>query len=242
MSQMQFQAPALSKTNKFILILSLISFVASAIGSAVGAFKLPQILGLSGAGLSSGFVFQIISYPFIETQLIGFLFNSLLIWFIGSEVERLWGSALYQRFLALIVIISGAVYGLITLLLFNGTALFGAPLFGLAGINLALLIAYATLYPDRQLSMMMIFPMRARTFCFILIGIELYSALFSSYLSSWAHLLGMGLSFILIRYQNTPIIHKVMNARLGAASRKKAGKGHLHIVKSDKNDPPKFWH
>lgn len=240
MSQMQFQAPVLSKTNKFILILSLICFAASAIGKAVGAFNLAQILGLSGAGLSSGFIFQILTYPFVETQLLGFLFNSLLVWFIGSEIERLWGSALYQRFLALIVVISGIVYGLIGILLFNGTTLFATPLFGLAGINLALLIAYATLYPDRQLSMMLIFPMRARTFCFILIGIELYSGLFSSYMSSWAHLLGMGLSYVLIRYQNTPIIYKIMNNKMGAP-RKGRGKANLRMVKTDKNDTPNFW-
>lgn len=241
MSQMQFQAPPLSKTNRFILILSLGCFIASAIGNAVGAFKLPQLLGLSGAGLSNGFVFQLLTYPFVETQLIGFLFNALLIWFIGSEIEKMWGAALYQRFLALIVLISGVTYALVGILLFNGTALYSAPLFGLSGINFALLIAYATLYPDRQLSMMLIFPMRARTFCFILIGIEAYQALFSSHLSSWAHLLAMGLSYLFIRYQNVSFIHKLMNKSFGA-SQGKARRGNLRIVKSDKNDPPKFWH
>lgn len=241
MSQMQFQAPLLSKTNKFILVLSFISFVTSAIGNAIGAFKLPQILGLSGAGLSEGFVFQLLTYPFIETQLIGFLFNSLLVWFIGSEIERLWGAALYQRFLALIILLCGLIYALVGILLFNGTALYATPLFGLTGINFSLLIAYATLYPDRQLSMMLIFPMRARTFCFILIGIEAYQALFASHLSSWAHLLAMALSYLFIRYQNVPFIHQLMNKSVGMP-RKGAKRGNLRIVKGDKTDPPKFWH
>lgn len=241
MSQMQFQAPALSKTNKFILIISVSCFILSAIGRAIGAFSLPQILGLSGAALSKGFVFQLFTYPFIETQLLGFLFNALLVWFIGSEIERLWGSRLYQRFLGLIVLITGIIYALVGILLFNGTVIFSTPLYGLSGINFALLIAYAILYPDRQLSMMLIFPMRARTFCFILIGIELYSALFSSYVSSWAHLLTMGLSFLFIRYQNNPVIHNLMNKSFAVAG-KKVKKGNLRIVKSDRDDPPKYWH
>lgn len=241
MSQMQFQAPPLSKTNKFILIISVSCFILSAIGRAIGAFALPQILGLSGAALSKGFVFQLFTYPFIETQLLGFLFNALLVWFIGSEIERLWGSRLYQRFLGLVVLITGVIYALVGILLFNGTVVYSTPLYGLSGINFALLIAYAILYPDRQLSMMLIFPMRARTFCFILIGIELYSALFSSYISSWAHLLTMGLSFLFIRYQNNPLIHNLMNKSF-AASGKKVKKGNLRIVKSDRDDPPKYWH
>lgn len=241
MSQMQFQAPQLTKTNKVILIVSVSCFILSAIGKAIGAFSLPQILGLSGATLSKGFVFQLITYPFIETQLLGFLFSALLVWFIGSEIERLWGSRLYQRFLALIVLVTGVIYSLVGILLFNGTLLYSTPLYGLSGINFALLIAYAILYPDRQLSMMLIFPMRARTFCFILIGIELYSALFSSYVSSWAHLLTMALSFLFIRYQNNSIIYKLLNQEI-AVSRKKGKKGNLRIVKSDRNDPPKYWH
>ena len=241
MSQMQFQAPPLTKTNKFILIVSLSCFILSAIGKAIGAFSLPQILGLSGSGLLKGFVFQAITYPFIETQLLGLLFSSLLIWFIGSEIERMWGSKLYQRFVGLIVLICGLTYGLLGILLFNGTALYTTPLFGLTGINFALLIAYATLYPDRQLSMMLIFPMRARTFCFILIGIELYMGLFSSHLSSWAHLLAMGLSFVFIRYQNLPFIHGLMNKSFVSSARKPK-KGNLRIVKGEKDDPPKFWH
>lgn len=238
---MQFQAPPLSKTNKVILIVSLSCFILSAIGKAIGAFLLPQLLGLSGAALSKGFIFQLITYPFVETQLIGFIFNALLVWFVGSEIEALWGSRLYRRFLAVIILVTGLVYGLVSILLFNGTAMFSTPLYGLSGLNFALLIAYATLYPDRQLSMMLIFPMRARTFCFILIGIELYSALFSSYLSSWAHLLTMALSYLFIRYQGNPIIHKLLNQDFGAP-RKKANKGNLRVIKGDREDPPKFWH
>lgn len=241
MSQMQFQAPPLTKTNKIILILSVACFIASSVGKAIGAFSLPSILGLSGSGVLSGFVFQFITYPFVETQLLGFLFNSLLVWFIGSEIEKMWGEKLYQRFLGLIVLICGLVYALVGILLFNGTALYSTPLFGLSGINFALLIAYATLYPDRQLSMMLIFPMRARTFCFILIAIELYSGIFSSYLSSWAHLLSMALSFLFIRYQHLPLIHQMMNKSFGGES-KKAKKGHLRIVKDEKKDPPRYWH
>jgi hypothetical protein len=68
MSQYQFQAPPLTKVNKGIIIAAGVGFILAAIGKAIGAFSLINILGLSGSGILSGFVFQFITYPFVETQ------------------------------------------------------------------------------------------------------------------------------------------------------------------------------
>ncbi len=237
MNQAQFQAPKLTKINKYILIAAVACFLISAILKAIGAFSLVALLGLSGSGVFSGLIYQIVTYPVMETELLGLLFNSLLIWFIGSELESMWGSRTYSRFLLFIVGGVGLVYLLITSFFFFGTYVFATPLHGLAGLNFALLIAYATLYPDRQLSMMMIFPMRARTFCWILVGIQAYYAIFSSVTTSWAHLVGMGLSYLIIRYQSKPLIHKALN---GTWTRSKPKK-RLYVVKDDDKDPPKYW-
>jgi hypothetical protein len=89
------------------------------------------------------------------------------------------------------------------------------------------------------MSLMMIFPMKARTFCWILAGIEGYMALFSNLAASWAHLLAMGISFLIIRYQNRPLIKKALNASFDS---RKRSKSHLYVVKDDDQKPPKFWH
>ena len=99
-------------------------------------------------------------------------------------------------------------------------------------------MAYALLYPDRQMSMMMIFPMKARTFCWILAGIEAYMALFSNFAASWAHLLAMGISYLIIRFQTQPLIRKALNATFES---KKRSKTHLYVVKDDDHKPPKYW-
>jgi membrane associated rhomboid family serine protease len=174
----------------------------------------------------------------METQLLGFIFNSLLIWFVGSELEQLWGSKLYWRFLLFVTIPVGLIYCAIGLIFFYGTSVFFNPLFGLTGINFAILIAYAMLYPDRQLSLMMIFPMRARTFCWILVGIEAYMAIFSSYLPSWGHLLAMGMSYLIVRFQTVPIFSKILNFTWKG---KKSSKKHLYVVKDDDSNFPKYW-
>ncbi len=244
MSQVHFQAPPVTRINKLILIATGVLFLVSSILKAIGAFAPVSFLGLSGSGLFTGFVFQLVTYPFVEVQLLSFLFNSLVVWFIGSELESQWGSKVYLRFLLVTVVLVGLVYSLVGLLFFFGTPFFYNPLHGLSGINFALLIAYSILYPDRQMSMMMIFPMNARTFCYILAGIEVYMALFSSFATSWAHLLAMGISYLLIRFQTNPMVKKVLRSGWPSSGRsgpKRSGKKHLYVVKDEENKPPKYW-
>jgi membrane associated rhomboid family serine protease len=234
----QFQAPPLSKINKIILISTAVCFFVAAILKAIGAFSLVGVLGLSGSGLFQGLIYQLITYPFVEVQLMSFLFNSLVIWFIGSELEAQWGGRVYLRFLLLTVIGVGLSFALINLIFFFGTQVYFSSLHGLSGINFALLIAYSLLYPDRQMAFMMIFPMKARTFCWILAGIEAYLAIFSSLTTSWAHLLAMAFSFLIIHFQNRPLMKKVLQNSWKPRS---TGKKHLSIVKDDDQNPPKYW-
>lgn len=238
MSNYQFVAPPLSRTNKIILIMSGALFLLGAILKAVGAMDLTALLGLSGSGLMSGLIFQPLSYSFVENQLMNFLFNGLVVWFIGSELENLWGRRIYLRFLLINIIGVALFFTLINTLFFYGTAVYSTPLHGLTGINFALLVAYALLYPDRHMSLMMIFPMKAKTFCLILAGIEAYMALFSNFVASWAHLLAMGISYLIIHFQTKPLIKKVLNASFES---KKRSKNHLYVVKDEDQKPPKFW-
>ncbi len=238
MNQYQFQAPRLTPVNRVILIATGACFLLHSILKAVGYFNLVTLLGLSGADVMRGMIFQFVTYPVMETQLMSALFNSLLVWFIGSELETLWGQKVYIRFLLLNVIGVGIFYFLVSVIFFQGTHMYGSSLSGLTGVNFALLIAYAVLYPERQLSLMMIFPMKARTFCWILAGIEAYMALFSNVTTAWAHLLAMGLSWLIIHFQRTPMLHKVLNYTFQKAKPKK---GHLYVVKDDDQKPPKYW-
>lgn len=238
MNQVQFQAPPLSKLNKIILITTGVCFLVASILKAIGAFSLVSILGLSAGGVFNGLIYQLITYPFVEVQLMSFLFNSLIVWFIGSDLERQWGMKIYLRFLLLTVVGVGLIYTLVNLIFFFGTPVYFSSLHGLSGINFALLIAYAMLYPDRQMAFMMIFPMKAKTFCWILVGIEAYMAIFTSFRSAWAHLLAMGISFIIIHFQNNPLIRKALNT---SWKRRPNSKKHLYVVKDEDQKPPKYW-
>jgi membrane associated rhomboid family serine protease len=239
----QFYAPPLTKLNKGILIAAGGCFLVASILKAIGAFPLVGVLGLSANGLFHGLVYQLVTYPFVEVQLMSFLFNALVVWFIGSELEAQWGTKIYLRFLILVVVGVGLVFSLVNLAFFFGTSVYSASLYGLSGINFALLIAYSLLFPDRQMAFMMVFPIRARTFCWILAGIEAYLAIFSNIRTSWAHLLAMGLSYLIIHFQTNPLIRKALHTswKPRGGGGKSSGKKHLYVVKDEDQKPPKYW-
>lgn len=242
MNTYQFQAPSLSRINKFLLITATSLFIFQSIFKAIGAFSLVNYLGLSASGIFSGLIYQLITYPFIDTGLMSFIFNALVVWFIGSELEAGWGEKIYVRFLLLIVISVALFHSFFHLILFHGTPNYFSPIYGLSGLNMALLVAYAQIYPDRQMSFMMIFPMKAQAFCWLLAAIEAYLALFSSQGVSWTHLLAMLLGYLVIRFQTNPVLKLILKGpSIDARRLKNAKKSHLYVIKDDDQDPPKYW-
>jgi membrane associated rhomboid family serine protease len=234
----QIYTPPFTKINKIIVWTTGGCFLVATILKAIGAFSLVDILGLSANGLFRGLIFQLLTYPFVEVDILQVFFNCLIVWMIGSELEQKWGPKIYLRFLLLTVIGVGLVFSIINLLFFFGTPNYFASLHGLSGINFALLIAYSMLYPDRQMAFMMVFPMQAKTFCWILLAMEVYFAVISSIRNSWAHLLAMGIAFLIIHFQSNPLLNKVLHTSWKTRSK---GKKHLYVVKDEDQRPPKYW-
>lgn len=228
------QVPPMSSTNKTILIFCVLIFLVNATLAEVFSISLVNYLGLSSNMIFKGFIYQFLTYPFIETGFTSILFNGLLLWFIGSELELLWGERFYRKYLLLNILLVGFCYFLVSQVNSNMTYV---PLKGIDGVNFSLLVAYGLIFSERQMTFMFLFPMKAKYFCLLLAGIEIYMSIFSSYkYSAWAHLLAMGFGFIYLRYAS-------MRARVKNLKRdiqKKNMKSKLKLVKDD--DEPKTWH
>lgn len=147
--------------------------------------------------------FQILTYMFTHFDVSHILFNMLSLFFLGPTVEMGLGP---KRFLGL-YLISGlvglAAHFTVWYLPFLTGQTFGEPLFsvlGASGAVFGVTIAFATLYPDREL--MLIFPpipIKAWLMAVILIGIGLYSGLTGTggNIAHFAHLGGALAGFIL---------------------------------------------
>lgn len=243
MQQTQMYVPPLSKINKYIIIAHVGLFLLNSVLKVSAGMSLVSLLGLSLGGISQGLVFQIASFPFMEASFMSVLFNSMLVWFIGGDLEQKWGSSFYLKFLGVGVLASGFIYLAISFL--TGGNLQSVPLHGLGGVVFSLLIAYGVIFSERQLTFMLLFPMKAKYFCMILAAIELYMGLFSSNgKASWAHLSAAAAGFGYLKWKSM----KAQGQSLGNVfenAAKKRRKSKLRIVRDEepKADPkdPKFW-
>jgi membrane associated rhomboid family serine protease len=234
-NQYQVHVPKLSKVNKIIIILSGSLFLLESILHKLFGKSLLLYLALSGDSFFSGHFYQILSYPFVGGGFFEVLFNGLLIWFVGSELEDIWGKRKYLSFL--IVATLGA--GLIFLLISNLISGVKFPFFGLMGLSNFLLMAYAIIFPNRLFTFMFIFPMKAKYFCLFIIGIQLFSGIFSPMGAlSLGHLGAMATGYIHMVLGSTPSIKRkaaFIISYFGVGTKQKQRdfkKSHLKLLKS----------
>src|SRR5689334_23954134 len=45
--------------------------------------------------LFRGMIFQLFTYPFVEVDILRVVFNCLVVWLIGAELEQKWGQKIY---------------------------------------------------------------------------------------------------------------------------------------------------
>ncbi len=167
-------------------------------------------LALSWAGLSHGYVWQLFTFQFLHAGLLHLLFNCFVIYMFGRELEQVLG---VKKFLTL-YLGSGAIGGLVQALA-GGVAQhfpesvwashFMGPAVGASAGALGLVAAYATLYPERQLMLLLFFiipvSMRAKFLLLFSALLALFGVIFPvSNVADAAHLGGIIAAVLYIRY------------------------------------------
>lgn len=240
----QIYVPPLTKINKLLIVISVVIFLLGSIFHASMDFPVGMYLGLSLEGMLSGKIYQLITYPFWQMGVFALLFQSLILWWTGSELEMKWGSKFYLSFVVSTIVVSAFLFIVLSYFFNLMGFLQGSVLVGMSGLTLGLLFAYAMLFPDRQFSFFMLFPMPAKYFCLLLAAIQLYQVFFSSYGSSlWGHLIGGVWGAGLLKYmswKSGPRTIRKTRSQLQAEELRKSFK----VITSEKDDKdgPKYWH
>ena len=176
---------------KLLLIINVAAFV---ITWAMPNLMIDLFGLLPRAILFEGRVWQLVTHIFLHGGVMHILFNMLLLWMFGVELERRWGSRAFMRYFLMTGIGAGVVTVLVSLLPFAATrAMYNVPTIGASGAIYALLMAWAMLFPHRTILFMMMFPLPARTVAAILGAIAFISAVGSpnSGVAEFTHLGGM---------------------------------------------------
>ena len=138
-------------------------------------------------------IWQPITYLFFHGGIWHVLINMFVLWMFGSELERIWGKNHFIKF----YFVTGIGSGLITMFLNLGSM---TPIVGASGAVYGVLLAYGLTYPNRQIYLYGIIPIKSIWFV-IGIGFIAFMSSFNnlSQVSHITHLSGMLIGYLMLK-------------------------------------------
>ncbi|MDR2483796.1 MAG: rhomboid family intramembrane serine protease [Treponema sp.] len=181
------------------------------IGINILVFILQQLIrpltgytALNPVAISSGWVWQFVTYMFAHGGMSHLLFNMLALFIFGTQVERYMGS---KEFI-LYYLLTGILAGVFSFGVYWFTGAYEVFLLGASGAVFAVQLAYAILFPDAVIYIWGILPLRAPIMVLGFTLIELFSSIigFRNGVAHLTHLAGFGFGWLyfLIRFGKNP--------------------------------------
>ena len=174
-----------------------------------GIFKIPinYIFGLSTYNVFSNYlIFEPVTYMFLHSSSpFHILFNMLMLWFFGAELERVWG----RKFFTLYFFVCGIgaaifylIFKTVIFLLLDKNPVDTTVVIGSSGAIFGLMLAYGILFSERVVYFMMMFPMKVKWMVMIVAGISfvflIQSGIDSGGVSNLSHLGGIVAGYIFL--------------------------------------------
>jgi membrane associated rhomboid family serine protease len=100
------------------------------------------------------------------------LFNMLMLWMFGGELERFWGARGFLTYYLICGLGAGVVITLAGLAMGGLDAV--TPTIGASGALFGMFIAYGTVFARRTVLFMLLFPMQARTMAMLLTALSVF--------------------------------------------------------------------
>ena len=114
-------------------------------------------------------LWQPFTYMFVHGGIGHILFNMLILWMFGVQLERLWGSRFFLRYYFVAGLGAAIVTVAVSLLPFSfSAATYATITIGASGAIYGLLMAFALYYPETPILMFFLFPVPAKYFVMIL--------------------------------------------------------------------------
>lgn len=152
--------------------------------------------------LTRGWIWQIVTYAFVHADIIHLLFNMLVVWMFGVDLERRWGAAAFTKFYFVSSIGAAFTVLAVSMLPFDATVpIYRASTIGASGACYGLLMAWALLFPSREILLFFVFPMQARYAVLIFGAIAFFSGLGSGggTVAHFAHLGGLVAGYLYLK-------------------------------------------
>ena len=171
-------------------------------------YLMPELkfsLALIPGAVLHGSVWQVLSYMFVHANLSHLLLNMLGLFFFGMQVEKEIGS----REFTLYYLLTGFLAGLLSLAIYLATGTYNVALIGASASVFAVLLAFATIFPESEIYIWAILPVKAPILVIGYTAIELFSQVFgvNGSVAHLAHLAGFGFGWLyfVVRFNINPV-------------------------------------
>lgn len=156
--------------TKSILVLSGLSFILTLLLDGLNLFNLSGFLVLIPAKLP-GFFWTLLTYPLVNPDFFTLILSGLWLWFVGGSLERTWGTRMYGFFFILVTLVTGGAMGLAAII----TKVAGYPIIGLWLPLVGITWAWAAVYPEREVMIWGVFPVKALWLAWIDAGMTFFN-------------------------------------------------------------------
>jgi membrane associated rhomboid family serine protease len=183
------------QTVKLILIISTAVFVLQYLGGDAFNRVLIESFGLTPARVVGGFaVWQLGTYIFLHGGFFHILFNMFAFWMFGSQLEQEWAKHEFLKYF----LITGIGAGISSVVVDPFSTI---PIVGASGAVYGILLAFGMYFPDRQIYLYGIVPVRAKYFVIGIGAIAFLSAMGSGGggVAHTAHLGGMIFGYLYLK-------------------------------------------
>jgi len=251
MNQAPIQVAPFTKTVKALVITNLVIWVVGVLilqGMILRNTLIFDWFALVPSKVVTNFyVWQIFTYMFLHSSgVFHVLFNMLILWWFGAELEARWGSRFFLTYYLTCGVGAGLIYlfGTTLYYLITGQVMsMAAPLVGASGATYGLLLAFGILFGERVIYFMMLFPMKAKYFVMIIGAVELLTLMDSgmgSQVANLAHLGGIVVGFVFL----TIVAQWRIRQSSGGSKRGRRLKlvvDNERKTSGDPSDGPKYW-
>lgn len=182
------ESPGLTPAVQCLLALNVgVYFLQVMLFNASGVFS---VLALDPSRFPGNW-WTVVSYMFVHAWLMHLAFNMLTLWMFGPRLERVWGTRSFTYFY-----LWCGLGGAIAHLIFTANA----SVVGASGAISGVLVAYALRWPDEEVFVFGVIPMKSRWLIAAMIAMNVIFALSPGSSIGWsAHLGGMAFGWLFLK-------------------------------------------
>ena len=145
--------------------------------------------------LRRGYIWQFLTYNFIQYEVFHILFNMLILYFFAPTLENRWGTRFFWFFYLITGIGAGLFHAIFSMFHFDPR-----PVIGASGAIMGVMLAFAAYFPDQVVLFWGVWPVKIKNLVIILILFEVFMMAGGGMgnISHLTHLTGLAIAYLLL--------------------------------------------